>query len=169
MGRNAAGRNCQGELKEETSICRKRTGKCSLARKSQPTGCEKPAHGQEEYKTSALYAKVSRITKELQKVETKENLNEEEWSQFIALTNAGWYGIITYLDERYNLSAEEIRICCLYLAQVPVIHMGHFLHIQSRSTIQARTKNILLKMGAPQGLSLKNVLFSLAEQLKSSN
>ena len=68
-----------------------------------------------------------------------------------------------------DLSAEEIRICCLYLAQVPVIHMGHFLHIQSRSTIQARTKNILLKMGAPQGLSLKNVLFSLAEQLKSSN
>ena len=92
---------------------------------------------------------MSRITKDLQKVETKENLNEEEWSQFTALTNAGWYGIITYLDERYNLSAEEIRICCLYLAQVPVIHMG--------------------KMGAPQGLSLKNVLFSLAEQLKSSN
>lgn len=96
-------------------------------------------------------------------------ISVQEWSQFIALTNAGWYGIITYLDERYNLSAEEIRICCLYLAQVPVIHMGHFLHIQSRSTIQARTKNILLKMGAPQGLSLKNVLFSLAEQLKSSN
>ena len=130
---------------------------------------KKPTHRQEEYKTSALYIKVSRITKDLQKVETKENLNEEEWSQFTALTNAGWYGIITYLDERYNLSAEEIRICCLYLAQVPVIHMGHFLHIQSRSTIQARTMNILLKMGAPQGLSLKNVLFSLAEQLKSSN
>ena len=81
---------------------------------------KKPAHGQEEYKTSALYAKVSRITKELQKVETKENLNEKEWSQFIALTNAGWYGIITYLDERYNLSAEEIRICCLYLVEVKV-------------------------------------------------
>ena len=78
MGRNAAGRNCQGELKEETSICRKRTGKCSLVRKSQPTGCEKTGSWTEELEASALYAKVSRITKELQKVETKENLNEEE-------------------------------------------------------------------------------------------
>ena len=55
---------------------------------------------------------------------------------------------ITYLDERYNLSAEEIRICCLYLAQVPVIHMGHFLHIQSRSTIQARTKEYPIENGS---------------------
>ena len=39
----------------------------------------------------------------------------------------------------------------------------------SNPAVPARTKNILLKMGAPQGLSLKNVLFSLAEQLKSSN
>ncbi|WP_297329283.1 hypothetical protein [uncultured Bacteroides sp.] len=124
---------------------------------------------EKEYKTSTLYTKVSRIAKELQKIETKENLNEEEWNQFIALTNAGWYGIITYLDEKYNLSAEEIRICCLYLAQVPVMHMGHFLHIQSRSTVQTKSKEILLKIEAPQGLSLKNALFSLAEQLKSSN
>lgn len=135
---------------------------------SQPV-VKKPVHRQEECKTSALYLKVSRIAKDLQKVETEENLNEEEWSLFIALINSGWYGIITYLDKKCNLSAEEIRICCLYLAQVPVMHMGHFLHIQSRSTVQARTKNILLKIGAPQGLSLKNALFSLAEQLSSSN
>jgi len=127
------------------------------------------AHRQEEYKTSALYTRVSRIAKDLQRVETKENLNEEEWSQFIALTNAGWYGIITYLDKKHNLSAEEIRICCLYLAQVPVMHMGHFLHIQSRSTVQTKSKDILLKIEAPQGISLKNALFSLAEQLKSIN
>lgn len=128
----------------------------------------KQAYTENGYKTSTLYTKVSRIAKDLPKVETEENLNEEEWSQFIALTNAGWYGIITYLDEKYNLSAEEIRICCLYLAQVPVMHMGHFLHIQSRTTVQTKSKDILLKMKAPQGLSLKNALFSLAEQLKSS-
>lgn len=124
---------------------------------------------EEEYKTSTLYAKVTRIAKDLPKVETKENLDEEEWSRFTALTNDGWCGIITYLDEKYNLSAEEIRICCLYLAQVPVVHMGHFLHIQSRTTVQTRSKDILLKMDAPQGLSLKKVLFSLAEQLKNGN
>ena len=159
----------KSNLRRKQELAEKERENATLQEKVSQLVVKKPTHRQEEYKTSALYIKVSRITKDLQKVETKENLNEEEWSQFTALTNAGWYGIITYLDERYNLSAEEIRICCLYLAQVPVIHMGHFLHIQSRSTIQARTKNILLKMGAPQGLSLKNVLFSLAEQLKSSN
>lgn len=159
----------KANLRRKQELAEKKRENATLQEKVSQLVVKKPTHRQEEYKTSALYIKVSRITKDLQKVETKENLNEEEWSQFTALTNAGWYGIITYLDERYNLSAEEIRICCLYLAQVPVIHMGHFLHIQSRSTIQARTKNILLKMGAPQGLSLKNVLFSLAEQLKSSN
>lgn len=159
----------KANLRRKQELAEKERENATLQEKVSQLVVKKPTHRQEEYKTSALYIKVSRITKDLQKVETKENLNEEEWSQFTALINAGWYGIITYLDERYNLSAEEIRICCLYLAQVPVIHMGHFLHIQSRSTIQARTKNILLKMGAPQGLSLKNVLFSLAEQLKSSN
>lgn len=159
----------KANLRRKQELAEKERENATLQEKVSQLVVKKPTHRQEEYKTSALYIKVSRITKDLQKVETKENPNEEEWSQFTALTNAGWYGIITYLDERYNLSAEEIRICCLYLAQVPVIHMGHFLHIQSRSTIQARTKNILLKMGAPQGLSLKNVLFSLAEQLKSSN
>ena len=159
----------KANLRRKQELAEKERENATLQEKVSQLVVKKPTHRQEEYKTSALYIKVSRITKDLQKVETKENLNEEEWSQFTALTNAGWYGIITYLDERYNLSAEEIRICCLYLAQVPVIHMGHFLHIQSRSTIQARTKNILLKMGAPQGLSLKNVLFSLPEQLKSSN
>lgn len=159
----------KANLRRKQELAEKERENATLQEKVSQLVVKKPTHRQEEYKTSALYIKVSRITKDLQKVETKENLNEEEWSQFTALTNAGWYGISTYLDERYNLSAEEIRICCLYLAQVPVIHMGHFLHIQSRSTIQARTKNILLKMGAPQGLSLKNVLFSLAEQLKSSN
>lgn len=133
----------KANLRRKQELAEKERENATLQEKVSQLVVKKPTHRQEEYKTSALYIKVSRITKDLQKVETKENLNEEEWSQFTALTNAGWYGIITYLDERYNLSAEEIRICCLYLAQVPVIHMGHFLHIQSRSTIQARTKNIL--------------------------
>lgn len=127
-----------------------------------------PIDMEKNYKTSALYGKVSRIAKSLASVETKENLNEEEWSLFINLTDDGWSGIITYLNESYNLSIEEIQICCLYLAQVPVIHMGHFVKGQSRSTIQNRSKNILQKMHAPKGYLLKDALFSLAEQLKKS-
>lgn len=157
----------QAKLRKQ-ELAEKERENATLQEKISLLSMKKQVHREEEYKTSTLYTKVSRIAKDLQKVETEEKLNEEEWSQFTALTNAGWYGIITYLDEKYNLSAEEIRICCLYLAQVPVMHMGHFLHIQSRSTIQTKSKDILLKMGAPQGLSLKNALFSLAEQLKSS-
>ena len=157
----------QANLKKQ-ELAEKEQGNIPLQEKNNQLTLGKQAYTENGYKTSTLYTKVSRIAKDLPKVETEENLNEEEWNQFIALTNAGWHGIITYLDEKYNLSAEEIRICCLYLAQVPVMHMGHFLHIQSRSTIQTKSKDILLKMGAPQGLSLKNALFSLAEQLKSS-
>ena len=130
---------------------------------------KKRTYREEAYKTSALYAKVCRIAKELTKVETKENLDEDEWCQFITLTDAEWYGVVTSLDKKYRLSAEEIRICCLYLAQVPVTHMGHFLQIQSRSTIQNKSKSILLKIEAPQGFLLKDALFSLANQLKNKN
>lgn len=122
-----------------------------------------------EYKTSALYIKVTRIAKTLSSVETKENLDEEEWNRFITLTDAGWYGIITYMNEKYALSAEEIKICCLYLAGVPVVHIGHFVNGQVRSTIQLKSKNILQKMEAPKGVLLKNTLFSLAEQLKNDH
>lgn len=158
----------QANLRKQ-KLAEKERENATLQKEVSRLALKKQIHREEEYKTSTLYLKVSRIAKDLPKVETKENLNEEEWSQFTALTNGGWYGIITYLDENYNLSAEEIRICCLYLAQVPVMHMGHFLHIQSRSTIQTKSKDILLKIKAPQGLSLKNALFSLTEQLKNSN
>nr|WP_302831490.1 tetratricopeptide repeat protein [uncultured Bacteroides sp.] len=129
---------------------------------------KKKTFAKEEYKISAIYTKVIKIAKELVTTDTKENLSEEEWSQFILLTNAGWNGIITYLNETYDLSREEIQICCLYLAQVPVKHMGHFLRGQVRSTIQLKSKGILQKIEAPQNMLLKNMLFLLAEKLENN-
>lgn len=128
---------------------------------------KKQAYAKEEYKTSAVYVKVRNIAKELIRTETKENLSEEEWNQFMSLTNAGWNGIITYLNENYNLSTEELQICCLYLAQVPVKHMGHFVKRQVRSTIQSKSKEILIKIKAPQGILLKNALVYLAEKIEN--
>lgn len=130
---------------------------------------KKRAINKEEYKTSPIYVKVCRIAKELVNAETKENLNEDEWAQFIALTNAGWNGIISYLNENYDLSTEEIQICCLHLAKVPVKHIGHFVKGQVRSTIQLKSKDILLKIEAPQNILLKNALFLLAEKLENNN
>lgn len=156
----------QANLKKQ-DLAEKERENATLQERVNQLTLKKQIYTEEEYKTSALYIKVSQIAKTLSTVETEENLNEEEWSQFTALTNAGWYGIITYLNERYNLSTEEIQICCLYLAQVPVTYIGHFIKGQARSTIHLKSKNILQKMGAPKGILLKNTLFSLAEQLKN--
>ncbi|MDO5420501.1 MAG: hypothetical protein Q4F50_10630 [Bacteroides sp.] len=158
----------QANLRKQ-ELAEKERENATLQEKVSRLVLKKQVYTEEEYKTSMLYLKVSRIAKDLSKKNTEENLDEEEWNQFITLTNVGWHGIITCLDEKHHLSAEEIKICCLHLAQVPVMHMGHFLHIQSRSTIQTKSKDILLKIEVPQGLSLKKALFSLAEQLKNIN
>lgn len=84
----------------------------------------------------------------------------------VKLTDAKWNGIITYLNAVYILSAEEIQICCLYLADVPVKHIGHFIRGYARSTVQLKAREILAKMGASSGSLLKDVLFSLSEELK---
>ena len=71
------------------------------------------------YENSVVYSKLKKIARDLIRVETKENLTLEEWEQLVKLTDAKWNGIITYLNAVYILSAEEIQICCLYLADVP--------------------------------------------------
>ena len=55
---------------------------------------------EEEYQSSAVYIKLKDIARTLIKVETKENLNEEEWQHLIVLTNIKWNGIITHLNTK---------------------------------------------------------------------
>lgn len=121
-----------------------------------------------EYESSTSYIKLKNIARTLIKVETKDNLSEEEWQQLIIMTDAKWNGIITYLNTKYNLSAEEIQICCLYLAGIAVSYMGHFVKGYARSTIQLKARDIIKKIGAPQGRLLKDVLVSLSQELKSN-
>lgn len=128
----------------------------------------KQALVKEEYESSTVYIKLKNIAHTLIKVETLENLNEKEWQQLIVMTDAKWNGIITYLNTVYSLSAEEIQICCLYLADIPVKYIGHFIKGYARSTIQLKARDIIQKMGTPQGKLLKNVLLSLSQELKSN-
>lgn len=122
----------------------------------------------EEYENSVVYIKLKNITRTLGKIETKENINEEDWRKLIALTDFKWNGIITYLNTTYCLSAEDIQICCLYLAEIPVKHIGHFIKGYARSTIQLKARDITHKIGASQGSLLKSVLLALSEKLKSN-
>ncbi len=119
----------------------------------------------EEYKNSIVYAKLKSIAHTLIKVETDENLSEEEWQQLVVMTDENWNGIITYLNAVYGLSTEEIHICCLYLAEIPVKYVGHFINGYARSTIQLKARDIIQKIGASQGSLLKNVLLSLSQKL----
>ena len=128
--------------------------------------CKKQALIKGSYENSVVYSKLKKIARDLIRVETKENLTLEEWEQLVKLTDAKWNGIITYLNAVYILSAEEIQICCLYLADVPVKHIGHFIRGYARSTVQLKAREILAKMGASSGSLLKDVLFSLSEELK---
>lgn len=122
----------------------------------------------EEYENSVIYIRLKNITRTLGKIETKENINEEDWRKLIALTDLKWNGIITYLNTAYCLSAEDIQICCLYLAEIPVKHIGHFIKGYARSTIQLKARDITHKIGASQGSLLKSVLLALSEKLKSN-
>ena len=128
--------------------------------------CKKQALIKGSYENSVVYSKLKKIARDLIRVETKENLTLEEWEQLVKLTDAKWNGIITYLNTVYILSAEEIQICCLYLADVPVKHIGHFIKGYARSTVQLKAREILAKMGVSRGSLLKDVLFSLSEELK---
>lgn len=83
------------------------------------------------------------------------------------MTDEKWNGILTYLNITYSLSAEDIQICCLYLAEIPVKYLGHFIKGYARSTIQLKARDIIQKIGVPQGCLLKDVLFSLSDKLKS--
>lgn len=119
----------------------------------------------EVYETSSVYLKVKNIVRTLIKVDTKENLNEEEWKVLTAQTDIKWNHIITYLKMNFGLSPEEVKICCLYLGDVPVKHVGHFVNGYARSTIQLKAREIIIKIGAPPGSLLKEVLLSLSNEL----
>ena len=123
----------------------------------------------EEYETSTVYIKIRNIVRTLVKIETKENLNEEEWKLLTAQTDAKWNHIITHLKINYDLSVEEVKICCLYLADVPVKDVGHFVNGYARSTIQLKARAIVKKIGFPQGSLLKQALHSLSNELANVN
>jgi hypothetical protein len=109
---------------------------------------------------SAVYAKVESIVDTLRKSYTKETLSEEEWRKLIALVDQERDGKLMHLDISYGLSRDEIHICCLYLIDIPVSYIGHFVKGYTRNTIQAKARNILQKIGAPKNALLKDILLS---------
>jgi heme exporter protein D len=119
----------------------------------------------EELEHSEVYAKIKRIVNTLRKEYTKETLDEAEWQQFLVLIDKRWNGVASFLQIEYHLTADELHICCLYLINTPVSHIGHFVNGYARNTIQLKAKGILAKMNAPEGMLLQTMLQQIITSL----
>ena len=123
---------------------------------------------EKSYETSAVFLKLKDIVRTLSRVETDECLTVEEWEELLHKIDVSCYHMLSYLRDTFQLSPEEIKICALYLVRIPVKHIGHFVNGYARSTIQLKARELAMRMGHSKNLLLKEVLFSLKEDLKNA-
>lgn len=116
----------------------------------------------EAYEHSKVYIKMKRIIQDHRDKDKSElQLEEEDWQQLIAETDMRWQDITLRLREQYNLTQEDIRICCLYLTDFPTSHLQYILNC-SRDSVYRKGYIVLEdRMGlSRKSTSLKKVLKS---------
>lgn len=96
-----------------------------------------------------------------QKDKSELHFEEEDWQQLIAETDMRWQNITLRLREQYDLTQEDIRVCCLYLTDFPTSHLQYILNC-SRDSVYRKGYIVLEeKMGlSRKSTSLKKVLKS---------
>ena len=94
-------------------------------------------------------------------------MEEDDWKQLVAETDRRCNGITLKLYSQYNLSQEEVHLCCLFLSNLSVSHFGYLLNYQ-RDTIYKKANRIVEKrMGFAHGTtSLQKVLKELCQAEK---
>lgn len=113
---------------------------------------------------SGVMLKINRILQDFKRFgESKEQLTEEDWQQFILETDKQWNNITLKLQTNYQLTKEEIRICCLYLTEIPSSHFGELM-LTSRDTTYKRVKRI---MGQRLKITEKNNFREVLRQMAS--
>jgi len=113
------------------------------------------------YEHSGIHFKMKQIIQECRKQDKSEySLDDNDWQQLIAETDIRWENITLRLREHYNLTEEDIRICCLYLTDFPTSHLQYILQC-SRDSVYRKGYVILEEK---MGLSRKDT--SLKEFLK---
>lgn len=117
----------------------------------------------ESFNHSDVNNKMKHIILSYQKSDkSEEAMEKEDWLQLIAETDRCWNNITLRLQSEYDLTEEEIHLCCLYLTNLPIKHLGYLLNC-TRDTIYKKANRILEQK---MGLSHKET--SLKETLKSS-
>ena len=105
-------------------------------------------------------AKIKRIIhSHKQEDYSEEELDSQEWAQFINYMNQANGGILNKLYKDFLLTEDEIRLCCLRLHNIPALHCAYLLRC-SRDQIYKLGKRILeQKMGiSSKGTSLREEL-----------
>lgn len=117
---------------------------------------------------SKIELKMKRIIQDYKERDKSELCMEmEDWMQLVAETDRRWNDVTLKLCSRYNLSQEEIYLCCLYLTDFPISHFCYLLNCQ-RDTIYKKANRIVeKKMGfAHRATSLQKVLKELCQEEK---
>lgn len=119
-------------------------------------------------KYSAVELKMKRIIQDYKERDKSElHMEEDDWKQLVAETDRRCNGITIKLHSQYNLSQEEVHLCCLFLSDLSISHFGYLLNYQ-RDTIYKKANRIVeKKMGFAHGTtSLQKVLRELCQTEK---
>lgn len=112
---------------------------------------------------SDVFKKIDRIILSYKDNDrSDEAMLREDWLQLISNTDMCWNNITRKLISEFNLTEDEIHLCCLYLTDLPVSHFCHLLNC-TRDTVYKKANRILeQKMGlSRKETSLKEVLKKL--------
>ena len=114
---------------------------------------------EEEWYASPIYDKLQNLAEQLKDNPfIKDNLSLQEWRQLSVYADDRFNGISTRLRKKYKLNDDEVHICLLYLFDVPVSVIGHFVKGYTRNTIQIKARQIPIRAGADKGTLLRDWL-----------
>ena len=118
---------------------------------------------EEIFELSDVYKKMKRIIQSYKTNDSSaEMMYKDDWRQLITETDKCWGNITSILQSRYRVTEDEIRLCCLYLTDLPTSHLGYILNC-TRDAVYKKADRILeQRMGfAHKEASLKDVLKKL--------
>ncbi|MDO4186321.1 MAG: hypothetical protein Q4D30_07550 [Bacteroidales bacterium] len=112
---------------------------------------------------SEVMLKINRILQSHKQFgESEEQLTDEDWQEFILDIDKQWNDITLKLQTDFQLTKDEIRLCSLYLTDLPTSHFGEIMQT-SRDATYKRAKRILeQRMGISDKKNLREVLRELA-------
>lgn len=124
---------------------------------------ERTALLQDNYLRADVIAKMKSIISAYKKFDkSNEVMLEEDWQQLIIETDQRWNNITLKLHTKYDLSQDEIYLCCLYLTDFPINSFGYLLGCTRDCIYKKANRIVEQKMGYPhKAVVLQEILREL--------